>query len=69
MKDYKSIYTDIWNLHKKYNFSFDFSEEHWENLLHETDAISKKYNNDSFVNSLIMAVISEFENEQKKNGV
>ncbi|MFA9376254.1 MAG: hypothetical protein ACERKZ_05795 [Lachnotalea sp.] len=41
----QQMYTDIWNLHKKYYIPED-NDLYWNNLTKEIDCIYKKYNTD-----------------------
>lgn len=55
---YKQIYTDIWQIHKRY-VNID-SPDSWEYLMHDIDVFTQKYNND-FSLKLAQAVLSEIE--------
>ena len=63
-KQYFNIWQQVWNLHKKYyNIRAD-DEKAWERLDQECKQLDQQYKNKSeqtFVQSLLLAVIGELE--------
>ena len=68
-KQYFTIWTAVWNLHKRYHGIQEQDEEQWKQLTDESEAICKKYERTpegKFVESLLLAVIGELSRESKK---
>lgn len=42
--DYFSMYRDVWEFHKKHIENIQDTDEFWEMVVNEGNAISKKYN-------------------------
>lgn len=59
------MFTDCWRLFKKYKDVKD-SDEYWEAVVNESNAISKKYNECKFIIDLVLAVITELERGYKE---
>ena len=65
LKAVYNIFTDAWKLYKKYA-DVRSDDEYWENVVNETSALAKKYDNGRLCRDLILAVISELERKSKK---
>lgn len=68
-KQYFTIWTAVWNLHKRYHGIQEQDEEQWKQLTDESETICKKYEHTpegKFVESLLLAVIGELSRESKK---
>lgn len=67
-QQYFSIWTEVWNLHKKYHGASADDEKAWERLDKECEQIDKKYQGkpeQKFLQSLLLAVVAEMERESK----
>lgn len=60
---YRAIYTDIWQIHKKY-MNVKTSDE-WEHLLDEMGQFTDKYKS-KFALKLAQTVLTEIEEHNKK---
>lgn len=65
MDEYKKIYADVWNFHKKY-CEVKATDEYWEQAIDEGDRICRRYGNGRFVRDLVLSVLNEFERIYKK---
>ena len=68
-KQYFTIWTAVWNLHKRYHGIQESDEKRWKQLTDESEAICQKYEHTpegKFVESLLLAVIVELSRESKK---
>ena len=63
--DYFNIYKDVWEFHKKYQ-QVQTNDEYWETVVNESNQISEQYGKCSFVNDLLLTVISELERIYKE---
>ena len=68
-KQYFTIWTAVWNLHKRFHGIQEQDEEQWKQLTDESENICQKYEHTpegKFVESLLLAVIGELSRESKK---
>ena len=68
-KQYFTIWTAVWNLHKRYHGIQEPDEKRWKQFTDESEAICQKYEHmpeGKFVESLLLAVIGELSRESKK---
>ena len=65
LRTYFNIYTDCWKLFRKYS-NTNNTDEYWESLIAETDAIVKKYNNSELAKKICLATINELERIEKE---
>lgn len=65
IKATSQIWTDVWNLWKKY-YHPEKSEEFWSDLVDEADAIGTKYKDNDFVNALLLACVNDIERRYKE---
>lgn len=67
-EEIKSAFSEIYNsfyLHNRITDKRKRTDEEWEKIVKEADALSKKY--DSYlVKNMILALLEEFENEEKE---
>lgn len=64
--DYFSMYRDIWTFHKKYIDKIKFADDKmWAEIVTESSELGKKYDNCSFILSLTMNEVNEFEKISK----
>ena len=68
--DFKStiefaIYADIWNFHKRY-YKISDSDDYWEAVIDDANALYKKYDNSKLAKSLVLAVMEELERKAKE---
>lgn len=69
LKQKYDMFTDCWRLYKKFA-DVQQSDEYWEKVVNESNAVSKKYGECKLIVSLVLAVIDEFERvykEMRKN--
>ncbi len=64
--DYFSMYRDVWEFHKKHIENIQDTDEFWEMVVNEGNAISKKYNECKFIINLVLGEITEFERIYKE---
>ena len=64
LKKVYGMFTDAWKFYKKYA-DVQQSDEYWETLIAEANAIAKKYQNNKLCRDLIIAVMSELERKSK----
>lgn len=57
--------TDTWRLYKKFA-DVKESDEYWEQVVNETNAVAKKYGECKFIVDLVLAVITELERIYKE---
>ena len=66
---YWLMYADVWNnLHKKFISRVDWTETFWDELTSTAIEISKKYQENEFVKSLVLNELFEFERIWKASG-
>ena len=65
LKTVWGMFTDAWKFYKKYADVRD-EDSYWENVIDESDELSKKYNNEKLAIALILAIIEEFERKAKE---
>lgn len=58
-------FTTVWRFFKKYSDVKD-TDEFWEQVVNESNEISKKYGECKFVISLVLAVVDELERIYKE---
>lgn len=59
-----SIFSDVWRLYKTNCYVSD-DKAYWENVINEARVIERKYNSNNLCNDLLIAVITELENNHK----
>lgn len=64
LKKVYDMFTDTWRFYKK-NADIENTDKYWENVIAESEQISKKYNS-KFANALILAVLDELERKSKE---
>lgn len=65
---YFSIWTEVWNLHKKYHGASADDEQRWQQLDKECEKLHDQYKNtpqQKFVESLLLAVVRELEERSR----
>lgn len=70
-KQYFTIWTAVWNLHKQYHGIQEQDEERWKQLNDECEAIDNQYSGrpeQRFVQSLLLGVVAELEREASYEG-
>ena len=68
-EQYFQIWTEVWNLHKRFYGASADAERAWERLDKECEQIDQKYAGkpeQKFLQSLLLAVVSELERSAKK---
>ena len=63
--DYWNLYKDVWNFHKKYS-KVQTDDAYWKAVVSESNQIAKKYDNQKFPVSLLLAVVGELERIYKE---
>lgn len=63
--NYWNIYKDVWDFHKKYSDTKE-DDGYWQSLINDSDCIAKKYNDNKFVVSLLVAVLDEISRCHKE---
>lgn len=63
--NYVEVYKTVLDFHRKYSNILN-TEQFWDSVVAESDAIAKRYDNCRFVRDLLMAVISELERKSKE---
>ena len=58
--NYVEVYKAVLDFHRKYSNILN-TEEYWDSVVEESDAIAKQYDNCRFVRDLLLAVVSELE--------
>lgn len=66
LRNYYTIFTDCWNLLKKYSDPRD-NEEYWKALYVDVNELYNKHGRVMFSQKLIILVTDEIETEWKKN--
>lgn len=69
-EQYFQIWTEVWNLHKRFYGASADDEQKWQELDRECEQLHGKYKNtpqQKFVESLLLSVVSELE-ERSKDG-
>lgn len=64
LKKVYGMFTDAWKFYKKYA-DVQQSDEYWESLIDEADAVAERHGSGRLIRDLIMAVMSEFERKSK----
>lgn len=64
LKKVYGMFTDAWKFYKKYA-NVQQSDEYWESLIDEADAVAERHSNGRLIRDLIMAAVSEFERKSK----
>lgn len=62
-----AAHADYWKLVKKYLNGNEYGirdEEYWENLVHDTDILAKKYNN-AYVRGLLLNLLDEIDRRSR----
>ena len=59
--NYFEMYKAVWDFHKKFIGGVKDDDKFWETVVDESTAISKKYGECKFINSLLLSEIEEFE--------
>lgn len=59
----KEIYNDAWFFYKKY-LNGDRSDQYWEEVNREGQALVAKHNGDMFMRSLISSIIVELQRKE-----
>ena len=67
--NYFEAYKDIWNFHKKYIDNISDRDEFWQEVIDESNAISKKYGDCKFIINLLLAEMTEYERICKEMSV
>lgn len=63
--NYVEVYKTVLDFHRKYSNILN-TEEYWDSVVSESDAIAKQYGNCRFVRDLLLAVIGELERKAKE---
>lgn len=63
--NYVEVYKRVLDFHRKYSNILN-TEEYWNSVVSESDAIAKRYDNCRFVRDLLLAVICELERKAKE---
>ena len=63
--NYVEVYKTVLDFHRKYSNILN-TEEYWDSVVAESDAIAKQHGNCRFVRDLLMAVIGELERKAKE---
>ena len=61
-ENYKQIYTDVWNLHKKY-----FKSQDYDAFVKEFTELGAKYNH-PFSEALLIAVAEDLTRDERNKG-
>lgn len=67
--NYFEVYKDIWNFHKKYIDNISDNDDFWQEVIDESNVISKKYGDCKFIINLLLAEMTEFERICKEMSV
>lgn len=63
--NYVEVYKTVLDFHRKYSSILN-TDEYWDSVVSESDAIAKRYGNCRFVRDLLLAVIDELERKAKE---
>lgn len=63
--NYVGVYKTVLDFHRKYSSILN-TEEYWDSVVSESDAIARRYDNCRFVRDLLLAVINELERKAKE---
>ncbi|MBD5495431.1 MAG: hypothetical protein HDR12_13990 [Lachnospiraceae bacterium] len=63
--NYVEVYKTVLDFHRKHSNILN-TDEYWDSVVSESDAIAKQYDNCRFVRDLLLAVISELERKSKE---
>lgn len=63
---YWNMYADIWAYHQKYINSLQDDDKFWHRLVEDGRTVARKYNNNRFINNLVVNEMAEFENVYEK---
>ena len=63
--NYVEVYREVLDFHRKYSNILN-TDEYWDSVVSESDAIAKRYDNCRFARDLLLAVINELERKTKE---
>ena len=63
--NYVEVYKTVLDFHRKYSNILN-TEEYWDSVVTESDAIAKQYDNCRFVRDLLLAVVGELERKTRE---
>lgn len=63
--NYVEVYKSVLDFYRKYS-KVENTDKYWENVIDESEQISRKYNKQKFVVDLLVSVISELERKGKE---
>lgn len=59
------VFSDVWRFYKKF-MDVQQSDEYWEAVVVEADAIAEKYQDNKLLRGLILAAVEELERKSKE---
>lgn len=62
---YWNMYADVWAYHQKYINSLQDDGKFWHRLVEDGRTVARKYNNNRFINNLVVNEMAEFEEAYK----
>ena len=63
--NYVEVYKTVLDFHRKHSNILN-TEEYWDSVVTESDAIAKQYDNCRFVRDLLLAVVGELERKTRE---
>lgn len=60
LKKKYTMMSDVWRLYRKFA-DVKADDSYWEQLINESNQVSKKYNDSKFAIALLLAVVDELE--------
>ncbi len=65
LKKVYGMFTDVWKLYRRFADIQQLEGEGWQQFVHESDVIAKRYNNGRLIRDLLLETTQELERQSK----